>query len=720
MKHKLLLLFVLLGQFLVAAPKDKVVTGPSIALIMQPGHYMSPDLIQFTFQIKNNGDEPLTNIYVTNLADPNSSGINISTNNPSITAIATLAPGEEDFYTFMGNKFSPCVDFSQTMVHATTLANVEITDLSSDFSYYDDYQTFTMFNPMMQFVQHGTYQDSNSNSIVDVGDIVHFDYYLNFSETFGLNFTYHDNNAIVDNPNGDTNTNWTSTGTHYITQADIDLGYIYNSPSIELIPNCGNPDFNINIVDSMPCNNCPSPTYCNYNCIVTRITPLLPNLVTGSVKFNVANDNCATGIPYPNRAVTTGNSTTTYTSFTDTNGNYSIYIPNSGNFSTSASVNLGSNLSSNPLTVSQVSAGENMNYATNFCISSTTSVNDLDVVLYPVDHARPGFNSYYLLYFTNNGSTNLNGTIQLTFDNGKLSFVNANPAVQTSTASTLTWNYTNLLPFQQRIIAITFNAFVPPTVNQGDVLTFTSVGNPIAGDTNPSNNTAVLNQTVVSSFDPNDKTVLEGALITQAQASKPLHYITRFQNTGTFAANTVVIKETLDANLDWTTFEPIGASHNYTVQIKNGNELTCTFATINLPYAAANEAASHGWFAYKIKPKSTFAIGDVASSSSAIYFDYNPPILTNTVTTQIAALATAGFGKNNFQIYPNPAKNYFSIETNVTETSTYEVVDINGKTLLTGTVTNKKRIDTSALRSGFYLVTIKSKKATQTYKLIKE
>jgi len=719
MNHKLLFLFVLLSQFLVAAPKDKVVTGPSIALIMQPGHYVSPDFIQYTFQIKNNGDEPLTNIYVTNLADPNSSYINITTYDPAITAIATLAPGEEDFFTFTGNKFSPCVDFSQAIVHATTIANVEISDLSSINSYYDDYQTITVFNPLMLFVQHGTYQDLNNNTVVDVGDVVHFDYFLNNSDTFGLNFTYNDNNATVDNPNGDSNS-WTSTGTHYITQADIDLGYVYNSPTIELIPNCGNPNYNIIIVDSVPCSNCPSPTFCNNNCIVTRITPLLPNLITGNVKFNIANDNCATGIPYPNRAVTTANSTTSYTSFTDTNGNYSIYIPNSGNFSTSASVNLGSNLSSNPLMVSQVSAGENMNYNTNFCISSATSVNDLEVVLYPIDHARPGFNSNYFLYYTNNGSTNLSGTIQLTFDNGKLSFVNANPTVQTATATTLTWNYTNLLPFQQRVIGITFNAFVPPTVNQGDVLTFTTVGSPSAGDANPSNNTAVLNQTVVSSFDPNDKTVLEGALITQAQASKPLHYITRFQNTGTFAANTVVIKETLDANLDWTTFEPIGASHNYKVQIKNGNELTCTFDAINLPYTAANEAASHGWFAYKIKPKSTLAIGDIASSSAAIYFDYNPPIETNTVTTQIAALATAGFDKGTFKIYPNPSKNYFSIETNATEASTYEIVDINGKIVLTGTVFNKKRIDTSTIEKGFYLVTIKTNNASKTFKLIKE
>ena len=239
-------------------------------------------------------------------------------------------------------------------------------------------------------------------------------------------------------------------------------------------------------------------------------------------------------------------------------------------------------------------------------------------------------------------------------------------------------------------------------------------------DVNTADNTYVLNQFVVNSFDPNDKTVLEGATITAAQATKPLHYITRFQNTGTFAAYTVVLKETLDADLDWNTFEPIGSSHNYRIRIINGNQVTITFDAINLINSSANEPASNGWFAYKIKPKSTFAIGNIATSSADIYFDYNLPITTNSVTTQIAPLSNSEFDKANFSVYPNPANNYFVINSNLTESSSYELVDINGKILTYGIVENKKQVDISSLESGFYFLNIKTQNSKFAYKIVKQ
>jgi Secretion system C-terminal sorting domain len=362
-----------------------------------------------------------------------------------------------------------------------------------------------------------------------------------------------------------------------------------------------------------------------------------------------------------------------------------------------------------------------MNYPASFCISSTTNVNDLSVVLIPIDHARPGFSSYYRLHYENNGTTSLSGSVKVTYNNNKLTLGTFNSNLpDATTANSASYNFTNLLPYQYGDIFITFNVLTPPTVNQGDILTFTTLGTTTVTDANLADNTFVLNQSVVNSFDPNDKTVLEGATITAAQATRPLHYITRFQNTGTFAAVTVVLKETLDADLNWNTIEPIGSSHNYRIQIKNGNQLTVTFDAINLPNSSANEPASHGWFAYKIKPKSTFAVGNVASSNASIYFDYNLPIVTNTVNTQISTLATDGFNKNNFKIYPNPANTYFVIENSLGKSSTYEIVTINGKTLSSGIVENLKPIDISELASGFYFVNIKSQDAKQTYKIVKE
>jgi uncharacterized repeat protein (TIGR01451 family) len=711
----------------------QMTTHPAIGVILQ-GQYTSGFYVDYMFQIKNKGDEALTDIYVTGLPVNNTaytsySNLNIVNQQNGgipLVHIASLSPGQEDTFTFRGSGQQLCFSQNQAMVIGTTGSGTKIADISDRYDYYGNYPTQTVFSPIMDFSCDGSYQDLNNNSILDVGDVVNYTYQYNYGSV-GEQFTLIDPNVIIANPNGNPFQNWTTTGIHTLTQYDIDLGYVTNSPTVTFpqlpCPSNG-PNSSINFNDPTPCINCPTPINClgtNNNCIITRISALLPNLISGTVKFNTNNNNCTTGIGYPSKLVTTTSGANTYGSFTNASGNYSLYIPNSGSFSTNATANLGTGLSSNPTNVTQVSSGENMNYPASFCISSTTNVNDLSVVLIPIDHARPGFSSYYRLHYENNGTTSLNGSVKVTYNNSKLTLGTFNSNLpDATTANSASYNFTNLLPYQYGDIFITFNVLTPPTVNQGDILTFTTLGTTTVTDANLADNTFVLNQSVVNSFDPNDKTVLEGATITAAQATRPLHYITRFQNTGTFAAVTVVLKETLDADLNWNTIEPIGSSHNYRIQIKNGNQLTVTFDAINLPNSSANEPASHGWFAYKIKPKSTFAVGNVASSNASIYFDYNLPIVTNTVNTQIGTLGTNGFDKNNFKIYPNPANTYFVIENSLGKSSTYEIVTINGKTLSSGIVENLKPIDISELASGFYFVNIKSQDLKQTYKIVKE
>lgn len=709
---KTVLFFLFIFSVSLAKPVEKPTANPAIGLIMT-GEFFFNGQVQFQFHIKNYGEETLTNIYVTN-TDP-SFFVDIYSNlTPPATSIASLQPGEEDIVTFYGFKPAMCFDSSQTMVHATTASNTEITDLSDDDSYYENNFTTSLFFPYDYGFQEGIYQDLNGNNIVDVGDAVNYTYTI-FSEQPDL-YTIYDNNAIIANPT--VSGTLQTTGVHYLTNEDVALGYVYNSSYFTNDTNFCNPGAQFPFFDSSNCTNCPNPNNTN---IVTKLTSLLPNSISGNVKFNVNNNNCATGVNYSGRRITTISGSNSYSSYTNSAGNYSILIPNTGTYSTTANENLNANLTSNPSSVSVVSSGENQNYNnTNFCISSTTNYTDLSVVLIPYGQARPGFAANYIISIANLGSTSLNGTIILTYENGKMTFNSASPAANTSTANTLTWNYSNLLPFQNQTINLTFTVTAPPTVNTGDTLAFTLVGNPIAGDAVPANNTFALTQPVFSSYDPNDKTVLEGASITLPQASRHLHYLTRFQNTGTANATTVVLKETLDPKLDWATFEPLSSSHNYNVQIRNGNELTVTYSNINLAYSSANEPASHGYFAYRIKPKSTVVVGDSFSSSAKIYFDYNPFIQTNTVTTTINALSTSDFEKNNFAVYPNPASNFVTISSELSVDATYEISDINGKLLLNGKVENNREIDISQLQSGFYLINISSEYQKQTFKIIKQ
>lgn len=710
---KTVLLFLFIFSISLAKPVEKPTANPAIGLIMMSQFFINGQ-VQFQFQIKNYGEETLTNIYVTNLDDPGSTNVDIFDNlTPPATSIASLQPGQEDTITFYGFKTAFCFDASQTMVHATTASNTEITDLSDNDSYYEDGYTYSQYFPSDFGDQDGIYQDLNGNNIVDVGDVINYTYSI-FSNEPGM-YTIYDNNAIIANSSGVGS--FQTTGFHYITNEDVVLGYVYNSSYFVNDGSCF-PGMQLPFFDGSYCNGCPNPSNSN---IVTKLTSLLPNSISGNVKFNANNDNCATGVNYPLRRVTTTSSSISYTSYTNSSGNYSILIPNAGLYSTSANENLNANLTSNPSSVSVVSSGENQNYNnTNFCISSATNYADLMVVLIPNGQARPGFATNYTIMLRNDGSTSLNGTIVLTYENGKMTFNSASPTTNASTVNSLTWNYSNLLPFEYQFIYLTFTVAAPPTVNTGDTLAFTLVGNPIAGDAVPANNTFALTQPVFSSYDPNDKTVLEGSSITLPQASRYLHYLTRFQNTGTANATTVVLKETLDAKLDWTTFEPLSSSHNYNVQIRNGNELTVTYSNIDLAYSSANEPASHGYFAYRIKPKNTVVVGNSFSSDAKIYFDYNPFIQTNSVTTTINALSTSDFEKNNFAVYPNPANNFITISSELSIDATYEISDFNGKLLSRGKVENNREIDISQLQTGFYLISISSDNQKQTFKIIKQ
>ncbi|MEW5676880.1 T9SS type A sorting domain-containing protein [Flavobacterium enshiense] len=716
MRNLYLLLFLLVNCIASAANTNKYsnarANNPAIGITMF-GWYNSPNELNFSISIKNLGDETLTNISVANNPNVSAFGDLLLMFGP----IPSLSPGQEMTNLQAMKIGTQCLDYSQVIVSATTSGGGTISDFSSVYSYYSDEVTYShfIFNGQIDSVQEAVYQDLNSNSVVDLGDVINYTYTI--TSTANINNVYiYDNNSNVSNQyfNLVAHVPYTVTAVHNLTTADLNSGYVYNQSHFSSNEIC----YDFPFADSTPCNNCPNPGYSN---IVTPLSDLVPNVITGQVRYNSNADGCATGASFVNRRITTNNGIYDYSSYTDNYGAYKIFIPNSGNFTTSALVNLGANFTSTPTSVGITSSGADMNYyGTDFCISSSTNVSDLNVVLVNINQAIPGFEANYRIYYTNKGSTNLNGSVQLVYQNGKLTFANALPVQNSATSNSLTWDYSNLLPFESRYIDVNFNVLTPPTVNAGDILNFNLTATPTVGDATPIDNFFTLNQLVRSSYDPNDKTVLEGAYISQSQASDYLHYVTRFQNTGTYYATTVSVKEVLDPKLDWSTFQPIGSSHNARVDIKNGNELTYTFSNIHLNYESNNEPESHGWLVYKIKPINGFTIGDVASSRSDIYFDYNVPIVTNTVTTQISVLSTSNFLKNNFSVYPNPATNYITIENKESLDFEYEILDVNGKQLVKGTNADSRQVDVSSLQKGFYFISIKANQGKSVYKLIKE
>ena len=115
--------------------------------------------------------------------------------------------------------------------------------------------------------------------------------------------------------------------------------------------------------------------------------------------------------------------------------------------------------------------------------------------------------------------------------------------------------------------------------------------------------------------------------------------------------------------MDLNTFRLTGFSHP--VKVKSiDNVYSFEFNNILLPDSNVNEFESHGFVRFTIKPKQGLAENTRVENTGYIYFDFNPPIITNTTfntyvteyptvtgTTEVQDL------ENQAAIIPNPFTN---------------------------------------------------------------
>lgn len=361
-------------------------------------------------------------------------------------------------------------------------------------------------------------------------------------------------------------------------------------------------------------------------------------------------------------------------------------------------------------------------FTQNFCVTANGTHNDLEVTLFPIGPARPGFDAQYKIIYKNKGTHSQSGTINFTYDDNILQLVSANPNVSSQGTDSLTWSFTNLLPFETREIQVVLNLNSPletPPVNADNWIIFLAT---ISGaiDETQDDNSSALTQIVVNSFDPNDKTCSVGTLMPVQLVGKYVNYVIRFENTGTSAAENIVVKDIIDTTkFDITTLSPLAGSHSFTTRISNTNQVEFIFENINLPFDNAN---NDGYVAFKIKTKPNLVEGDIFSNSADIYFDYNAPIVTDSYATTIyQPLNTSDYNFSDiFSLSPVPAKDWLTITTHETVSMTsISIYNTLGQLIQVNT-NPVESIDVSGLQSGSYFIKIVSDKGATTGKFIKE
>jgi len=406
--------------------------------------------------------------------------------------------------------------------------------------------------------------------------------------------------------------------------------------------------------------------------------------------------------------------------FTNTAGIYNIFTQD-GSFELSPKFeNPSLFIASPPSVVINFANVDNSTQTQNFCITPNGIHPDIEIAIAPIVPARPGFPAIYEVVYKNIGNQTLNQQYGISFfyNQNLMNFTLSNPAPETQNTGALNWSVNNLQPFESRSIYVTMNINAPTAtnpVNIDDILTLTANAIPATGETNTQNNIFQFNQTVVGSYDPNDKQCVEGDIVPPLKIGEYLHYLIRFENTGNYYAENIVVKDVIDATkFDVSSLQIMSSSHPVEAKVR-GNIAEFIFKNINL------DSGGHGNILLKLKTKVNLTAGTTVSNKADIYFDYNHPIITNFANTTFQELSVPEKNLNQaIKIYPNPTNDVVNIKADSTIRS-IQVYDVQGRILISKILSEENAsVDLSSYSSGIYYLKINSDNGAKTEKLIKK
>ncbi len=346
-----------------------------------------------------------------------------------------------------------------------------------------------------------------------------------------------------------------------------------------------------------------------------------------------------------------------------------------------------------------------------FLVNVDTTISDLSIDLESVTPISLFRDDIFSMTIKNNSGYRQAGTVTLILDSA-FNYISSDRLPNQINGDTLIWRIDTLDFYESTII----NVITHPEITSmiGDSVRFKS--NILADITDISipNNFSNLSDIIVGAFDPNDKSCQVGDLIyIDSVPGKDFIYTIRFQNIGNIPANDVLIIDTLNPHLDPSTLRILNSSFPVNLEMQSTGLAKFQFIGINLPDSTTNEVSSHGFVKYAIKCKNSTSVGDAITNKADIYFDFNPPITTNLVTTLVInpTVLSSGisFDENkSLTVYPNPANNFLTVVTQIRpEDITVELYDQSGRLLKK--VMSSTTVETEDLLPGYYLGIVYSK-----------
>lgn len=462
---------------------------------------------------------------------------------------------------------------------------------------------------------------------------------------------------------------------------------------------------------------------------------LIPNILRGTV-FSDANANCVKDggdNSLANWIVQAQNisSQINYYGVAASNGNYSVVVP-SGNYVVSLMPlnNYWNQVcpvspSTYTLSVTQQDTINNLNFG----MQAIVSCADLSANTGAGNQRRCFNNNYYVVQYSNNGTIAAsNVLLKVDFDNplGRIIPLSSTLPWDSISGTEYFWKLGTLNAGQSASFTLTDSISCNTVL--GDTLTTAVLITPQAGDCNPGNNHMEATEVVMGSYDPNEKlatTTTNKIEITQGfiLATDTIDYEIGFQNTGTDTAFTVAIYDTLDSDLNILSVISGVSTHAYTFDILGTNVLKWTFNNILLPDSNVNEPASHGFVKFRILQQPNNPLGTVITNSAGIVFDFNVPVITDTVVLTVGTptgIEDIKGEENSIGIYPNPSGGAFTLLFEFGTTATLNVMNVLGEVIYSEQIKNalRKQVDLNNISNGIYFIQLKTKETSLTKKLV--
>ncbi|GIV41868.1 MAG: hypothetical protein KatS3mg034_1178 [Vicingaceae bacterium] len=410
------------------------------------------------------------------------------------------------------------------------------------------------------------------------------------------------------------------------------------------------------------------------------------------------------------------------TAITDMNGNYTINV-GSGNFNISLpNVPASLTLSCGSQNPAGVAAGQSYD----FVFNCNGSGHDLKADIY-VPAFTQTTTTYVQFTVTNQSCTSVNSDITITlpsqtYISGTISAnLNGNPYTGTPSINnnTVTFSGVSMTGFA------TFYGYIPvkadTTTQLWDTLCAQIAALPTTGDLNPANNNDNICALVLTSYDPNMKSVHINGMPAEGYIdnNQVMEYTIKFQNEGNYPAKDIRIEDVLDVNtLDLSTFELMGSSHNVNVLMQN-NKIVFYFPNIWLPDKNSNEPESHGYVKFKINQKPGLAPNTQIKNTADIYFDYNPAVTTNTVTSIIKSPNNViELDKNTLKIYPNPASDVINVLSQDQAVMRVVLYNSLGQPVMESAGQGLINFDVNHLPAGYYFVRVEKGSNVETIKVM--